>query len=262
MNECGKKVLGIVVFSLIFLSCGIEEYIYLAPVPGEFNSQSGDNVTIPSLPNSSSQSSYFTNYSIYYRIYLSNEYFPAEIPKEENTYTSINPSLYSDFRYIEPYTITDDDTTMSPSNVYSTFRNRNYNTIAVEGINIETLLNNTADGKELILDFRENSENPPVLILDGVSYTLRRSLNEGGPFTPKPDYTFRNSEEIRNDDYDNDKSEFAFNKDVQANIQGNTVIETSYCYVSLYIVKEGVETAGFTRIFSFPTFLGVFRLPS
>lgn len=240
-------------FLFIFISCGIEDYVYLDPIPaGNINERLGETATI-SLPNSSSQSIYFTHYSIFYRIYLSNQIIAGSI--SEGNLSGINSTLNSDYFAIKPYTnVASGDTNISPSNIANIFANRNYNRIAVEGTSIETLLNNTSDGKLMTLDFtvRGTYDNNPILTLDSVPYQLRRSLDAGN-FSPKPDgdYAFKNNSEIRDSNNIQD-----FNKDV-ANAANATE-----CYISLYILKEGIETSGFTRIYSFPTFIGIFRLPS
>jgi hypothetical protein len=237
-----KKYSGLFLIIFVFLSCGIEEYIYLDPVPaGNIRVTGNDNATI-SLPNSSSQSDYFRYYSIYYKIYLSTAGNILSI--SEANLRSIHPSLDSDYFAIKPYTnVSSGNTSLSPSNIEYTFRNRNYHQIAVAGTNIETLLDDTTDGKNMILDFTDTgSSDDPSLTLGGTSYNLRRSIDN-----PEPDdAAFQNSSDILN---------YGNQTDV-ASIAGATD-----CYVSLYIVKVGQDN-NFSQIYSFPTFIGIFRLPT
>lgn len=231
-----KKLSGLFLFFLLFLSCGIDEYIYLDPVPAGNIRDMGDSYAEVTLPYSSSQSDYFTYYSIYYKIYLSNS-STSMLPEAQ--YGSINSTLYSDFNAIKPYTnFSEGDTNITPSNVEYTFRNRNYNRIAVAGISIENLLNNTTDGKRMFLDFTGTTDS--ILELDGVRYPLRRSIDN-----PSPDASLRNTPEIRS-------------RGSQADVA--SIANAFECYVSLYIVKVGNDS-NFSQIYSFPTHIGIFRLP-
>jgi hypothetical protein len=243
-----KKYSVLLTIILVFISCGIEEYIYLDPIPSGNIRVTANELAVISLPYSSSQSIYFRNYSIYYRIYLSTENISSDI--SEGNLNSIHSSLYSDYFAIKPYTnASEGDTNISPSNIDITFRNRDYNRIAVDEINIETLLNSTTDNKVLTLNFTETGDvDTPTLLLESVPYTLRRSMDEGA-FDPAPDYTFKNSVEIRNSENED------FNGDVEP------LENATECYVSLYIVKVGQDN-NFSQIYSFPTFIGIFRLPS
>jgi hypothetical protein len=243
-----KKYSILFLFLLVFLSCGIEDYIYLNPVPAGNIDVLGNEYTSIVLPYSSSQSEYFLRYSVYYKIYLSSQNILGSI--SEGMLSSINSTLNSDYFAIKPYTnITASDTSISPSNIEYTFRNRNYNKIAVTGINIEDLLNGNADGMSMILDFTDTAaSDDPTLTLNNSSYILRRSLDSGN-FSPEPDYTFKNSSEIR------DSNNIQFNRDV---INASNATD---CYVSLYIVKVGADN-NFSPVYSFPTFIGIFRLPS
>jgi len=63
------KYFFFLILSTLFLSCGIEEYIYLYPVNTPTNTEIDNNIQF-TLP-ASQPSSVFTGYRIYYRIYLS-----------------------------------------------------------------------------------------------------------------------------------------------------------------------------------------------
>jgi hypothetical protein len=218
----------------------VDEYVYLDPVPmGNIDEQLGENASII-LPDSS-QSSYFRYYSLYYRIYLSMSPITGSI--SEGDLNSINSTLNSDYLAIKRYTdVTSSDTNISPSNVEYTFRDRNYHRIALADKNIETILNNTTDGKRIDLDFRDLPRtDDPYLVLDGVQYPLRRSIDN-----PEPDNTLTNSSDLLNGGGKNDVVDF---------------LGARECYVSLYIVKVGADS-NFSQVYSFPTFIGIFRLPS
>ncbi len=244
---------GLLIFLFVFLSCGVEDYIYLDPIPAGNVRTGANNVVEITLPNSLNQSSYFRYYSIYYRIYLSKLEIVGTV--SEGNLNDINPVLKAHYDYIKQFTnVTASNTNISPSNIEYTFRSRNYNKIAVAGTNIESLLNTTADGGLLQLDFYDTGSSPdPLLKLNGVPYVLSRSL-DSGTFNPKPDgnYTFKNSREMRDYTFIQD-----YNKDVQAYANDTT---TEYCYVSIYIVKVGADN-NWSPVYSFPTYIGIFLLP-
>jgi hypothetical protein len=240
---------GLFVFLLFFLSCGIDEYVYLEPVPmGSVRSRQGNPDIIDiTLPNSFIQSpEFFRNYSIFYKIYLSN--YPPAGSISIDDYDDINPTLNSDYIAIEPYTnVTPSDTSISPQSVERVFSSRDYKKIAVEGENIDTLLDNTTDNKILALDFSDtaNIDNPVLTLDGGDSYILRRAIESFASSN-----TFNNNEILLSSAIPDD------NDDAAMNIENATE-----CYVMLYIVKEGIDI-NFSRIYSFPTSIGLFRLPS
>ncbi|MDR2901272.1 MAG: hypothetical protein LBV20_07130 [Treponema sp.] len=237
MNTTQKYSILLLLF-FIFISCGIEDYIYLNPVPaGSIDEQLGTNARI-NLPNSS-ESEYFRYYTIFYRIYFSTADITGSISEER--LSSISSSLSQDYFYIKPYTnVTANDTSISPSNIEITFSRRNYYRIAIEE-DIEKLLSINANGKLLTLDFLDTEgADFPYLTLDGSLYQLRRSIESSSS-----DYSFNNQQILSSD---NSKDTVTINNATQ-------------CYISLYIVKEGMDM-NFSRIYSFPTFIGIFKLPS
>jgi len=121
----------------LFISCGIEDYQYIEPVKAddvtgtlnnhvEFTTPDNISVTldfqssaIPGIT-SGSLGLFFSNYDLYYRIYISNVII-ASIA-EENL-SQINSTLYSDYYAIKPYTV---DTNNNASGVGTIFTSRKY----------------------------------------------------------------------------------------------------------------------------------------
>ena len=238
----------------LIISCGIEDYIYLDPVPSGNVTNPTSNVINITLMNTSTET-YFRYYSIYYRIYLSNEATSGSI--SEAQMSLINSTLYSDYSVIKPYTNVTSTTDISPANIEYIFRTRNYNKITIESADIETVLNKTNTSvpspQLMVLDFQEyNTNSMPTMTLNGATYVLTRSL-DSGTLNPRPagDFSFRNSTDIRDINY------ISNNLDVQRNTNDSTTL----CYISLYILKVGADN-NWSPVYSFPTFAGVYSLPN
>jgi hypothetical protein len=238
------KYSGLFLFFLFFISCGIEEYVYIAPVPPWDITPQGNSVSKEiDLPESSSEPSFFTHYSIYYKIYTSTEYRDSF---SDGDYYIINPTLASDYSYLENFTNTIDNTRL-PSDMNFLFQNRGYYKISLEGVpNIDSFLaRNDSNDITINLEFFLEPGVNPVLTFNNVSYVLHRTVDN-----PQPDYTFKNSTEIHIID----------NQDFNDDVENITDVPTTECYASFYIVKVGIDT-NITEIYSSPTFIGIFLLP-
>ncbi|QQO08162.1 hypothetical protein [Breznakiella homolactica] len=253
--------MGLAAVIISFVSCGIEDYLYLDPVPqSNVNTTANTQVTISRL---SYSNSYLQYYGIYYRIYLSNANYTSQI--DSSAMSSIHSTLYSDYQYLERYTeeyqIQNNTSGSSTANIGSVFNGRNYNLIALENGNLENVLSGSnASGYTVTLDFIETSASTiPVMRLSytdslGVihvqTYNLFRNSSIPGAanFDPEPDRYFRNTADLRNSTY--------------ASKNTDVVQQTgsSYAYASFYIVAIGVDD-NIAPIYSSPTFLGVMRLP-
>ena len=86
----------------LLVSCGIEDYAFLYPVPsGDVSVELNHKATIR-LPNINlSDYYYFTHFAIYYRIYISGSSYPTIHTGNMN---DLNPLLYADYNAILPYT--------------------------------------------------------------------------------------------------------------------------------------------------------------
>jgi hypothetical protein len=250
-----NKILPLILLSFFFLhSCGLEEFLFIDYIPdGTITDNTSARVWLPSS-SSEGYTNYFANFAIYYRIYISGEQTSGEI----NTSVlrgQINSSLNSDFSGL--YNLTDkSSTSANPSNLETTFTNRKYFKLTLEeGSDINSILGSSSLGKTLDIQFSPVSGERPVLILDSVSYTLRRAVT--GPsldFRPKPeDRYFLNHPEL----YDTANVTNEINADVVAP-NSNTPSSPRYTYVSMYIFAIGKDYI--TTIYSQPTHLGIFRL--
>jgi hypothetical protein len=196
-------------------------------------------------------STYFSNFVIFYRIYISG--MPVSGIIDAATRGQINSYLNSDFYGL--YSLTDiTSTTVNTSNLETTFNNRKYFTLALEEDDVNSVLGRGALGRTLEIFFSTINGERPVLMLDGVSYTLQRAVS--GPnilFRPVPEnrYFFNHP-----DLYDTAKVTNEINADVATNTQ--TTPELRYTYVSMYIAAVGRDYL--TTIYSQPTHIGIFRL--
>jgi len=250
----GKKaVTGVGVFLLslmCLLSCGLESFYYLDYIPeGTITDNTSAVIQLPPI-SAEGYSNYFINFTIFYRIYISGEGLSGTI----NTSTLrnlINSALNSDFQSL--YSLTDiTSTTVNTSNLENTFFNRRYFKLVLEEEDIGKVLGRDSLGKTLGIRFPGNEI--PTLILDGVSYTLKRA-NSGQNiiFSPEPENRyFLNHSDLNNPAYVTNE----INADVAANTRTTPV---RYTYVSMYIAAIGGEFI--TTIFSQPTHIGIFRLP-
>jgi hypothetical protein len=223
----------------LFLSCGIEEYYYLPQVPeGNIISQSTTNATIMLPALNPVDYHYATNYSIFYRIYISEEE-TTSIPDSAER-NRINPALARDFNSLSSYTDTSNSSLVTNEN---TFRSFNYYEIKLDGEKVEVIF--TKNGGTLRILFPTSSGSRPTVSLVGVkdNISLLRS-SESDFYLPPAERFFINTSELNNND----------SKDVAALPSG------SHAYVSMYIAARGMDEL-FRPIYGKPTHINIFRLP-
>jgi hypothetical protein len=237
---CGPVLAG------LFLSCGIEDYYYLTPVPV-------GNITLitnlrANILLSSMSVSYFTNFAIYYRIYISESNESGEIQTSPTSLSNINSTLNSDYSFFNNYTTSN---TMVGTSVGSLFRNRSYYPLATSAGSLDRLLDDNSPGRMVTLNFQDA---PATITLSGSpSYPLYRS---GEVLSPSPsDRLFYNSSDLLS----SANTISTVNADV-ANLTNATGAQR-YGYVSLYIVAVGIDLITYAQIYSNPTFIGIMRLP-
>jgi hypothetical protein len=241
---------------IVFLvSCGIEDYFYLYPVPlGNIQSRLNSTASI-TLPNINLQEFYyFTHFTIYYRIYVSDIREQGTIQLSQSNLSLINPTLSSDFFAIYPYTTTNTQNTQVNTSISAFFRNRNYYSLTLENADIENdILASSSLGRTLLIDFTpiQTGKRYPFLSINSQNYNLFRS-NNNGVFNPLPDRYFINTSQLNA----SQNATSAINADVvDKNISG-----PRYTYVSMYIVVSGIDN-NFSPISSIPTFINIFLLP-
>ncbi|MFP3088919.1 hypothetical protein LQZ21_01155 [Treponema sp. TIM-1] len=221
-----KKLLYILGITVVFLSCGVDDYIYLEQVDrSEITITLNTLATVRLPPPPQRVEDYFRNYAIYYRIYVSGNLL--EVTIEEGMLSTVNSYLYSDYSTIQPYTNPD---TSTSTNVGTLFTNRKYYTLDTQ------FLPGT-----YTIDF---GQDPPVIN----GNPIQRS---SAVYNPAPDRLFRNQTDL----YSAENA--SRNSDVQPTTGGSGPM---YTYVAMYVVAVGVSD-NYSTIYSKPTFIGVFRLP-
>ena len=245
------------------LSCGLEAFYYIDYIPeGDYDGLS----SVIQLPSSSTEgySNYFTNYIIFYRIYISaiNANTGPHLRDVSQDRIDINSLLNSDYNNILPSTdIT--STTVNTSNLENTFLNRNYFALNLEGEDAEKVLGSSALGKTLEIIFHTSNGTNPTLTLDGgiTNYNLQRAVSGPGinDFRPRPDSPSFYRKFINHPDlYNKENVSNDINRDVATNTRDT---DLRYTYVTMYIAAKGLSLEMPPRaIYSQPTFIGFFKL--
>ena len=234
--------------SLLLWSCGLEDIPYIDPIPQGNITQAMNNRAIVRIPVDSPGAT-FTNFAVFYRIYVSNALLQATTI---DSYSSINATLVSDYNNFKNYI---DSTTQVNADMDSVFQGRGYKYIGLEDANnnINTVLSETSLGQSLVFDF--SSFKKPTMSLGNSTYVLWRS-NGGGLFSPRPDRYFVNNRELWNPE--NISSQI--NADV-VNNANLTNTDRRYTYAAMFIVAVGIDPASYSNIYSTPSLIHVFLLP-
>jgi hypothetical protein len=247
------------VLSALISGCGMENYFYLYPVsPGNITTELNSRATVrlplsPQQVADSGEYNYFTNFIIYYRIYVSDVAESGSIQLSQAALNRINPSLASDYFSLEQYLSSE---TSVNTAVGSLFRNRNYYPLELDGENIDRdVLGKGSVGETIIIDFPQIPGSVPSLTISTLGYgpfSLYRSTG-GGNFFPRPNRYFINS------------SQLSAPENITAGVNVDTVNKYGisgprYTYVSMYIVVSGIDP-NYSPIYSTPAFIGIFRLP-
>jgi hypothetical protein len=238
-------LLFFITFSLA--SCGIEEYYFLPQVPEGIRSQNiGALINIPSLDPGLYY--YASGYTIFYRIYLSSFLTDADISAlTHETRREINPALARHYNELMAFT---DPTNATLITTLGTFTSRNFFELDLDGVDIRNLL--TTNGGSLSIQFNDFGDHPVVLSINGgTKYPLLRS-NGGRGFMLVPDRHFIKTPELNNIDQNT-------NIDVDREGQAN---DAPLAYVLMYIVAVGRNPETHSNIYSKPTFINIFALPS
>jgi hypothetical protein len=260
------SVLGLILVSLFcLLSCGLEDFAYLGNIPqGNYRDVNRATVWLPSS-SADGYLNYFTNFIIYYRIYITGVTPSPPIVNTDDLRRQLNQALSSDWNSM--YYLTDiTSTTVSTANLENIFNSRRYYKLELESTRIDNVLSIGSLGKMLTIDFpaqggsnskptlRLNNEPPYVLLRANSSQTIN--------FSPLPNRYFQNHEDLYNsaNAYSSSNPNPAYNADTMSRTEtsGNP---SRYTYVSMYIAASGMNPENITAVYSQPTFLGIFRLP-
>jgi hypothetical protein len=243
----------LILCGICLCTCGIEDYIYLSQIPEANITWPNDReveLKLPVMPGS-----YFSNYTIYYRIYLSSQLVAGKISSA--SFSTINSTLFSDYSSFEQYT--QPDSTISVTNIASQFQGRSYFPLTAstiysgnDSINDDMLSNS---GQNLFIDFSQNlypGFDAPVLVRGAmVKYMLRSNNNGTFVIIPTGDPRFLASTELRET-----TPSSTVNSDI---VRASTAGTPAYAYVALYILAAGIDD-DLSPIYSRPTFIGVFKL--
>jgi hypothetical protein len=256
-------VLGLIFVSLFcLLSCGLEDFLYIDYIPlGNYNSVNQATVRLPSS-SAEGYGTYFTNFIIYYRIYIAGETYREPLVNTLELLQGLNTALYSD--WVSMSYLTDiTSTTVSTSNLENTFNNRRYYKLELETARIDRVLDENSLGQTLTIEFPVQGGidfKPTLKLNDDEPYVLLRA-NSGQSinFRPLPENRY-----FQNDpDLYNSANAYPSSTDINADTAARTATsetsENRYTYVSMYIAASG--SSNLVAVYSQPTFLGIFRLP-
>jgi hypothetical protein len=253
---------------LFFITCGIEDYPYIEPIDKSRITTELNYRAIINMPGTPSGGG-FTNYVIYYRIYVSNT-TPEQTPNTDtkNKIEVINPAMLTDYNAIEPYTNIDSVSTSTNT----LFTNRKFYAMTLAGArSMDSVLGNSIGGQPITFDFSQTGgvDIPTLTIGSGSpvintnSFYLQRSNSNftkvpsiTAPSITAPIYPFQNSEDLsKKENLTTD-----INLDV-ANKSDIAENDPHYTYVLMYIAATGLNTQSYTQIYSIPTLIGIFLLP-
>ena len=261
------QVLALCIISLYgLLSCGLEEFYYIEFIPDVLQTSNVSvQIQLP-MPSSTGYTEYFSNFIIFYRIYLSNFTASSTLP---GTFNDINSYMYSNYNGLYRYT-DKTSTTVTSENLENIFYNSfGFFKLALEGRDINNVLSSSSLGKTILFNFSVVTGEIPTMVLSGEEpiYLWRAADKPGMNFKTRPDRLdrpddfrcFMNYADIRNTAFAPPVSS-EFNADVAIRINETN---TSLSYVLLYIAAQGVTREPAPRpIYSQPTYIGMFRLPN
>jgi len=237
------------IYPVLFLSCGIEEYFYLPQVNQiNINRILNDTAEITIVHPGSEFNSYFRNYAIYYKIYVSEYDNISTIDPLGKVTESFSAEYNNDYnailRYADPSNLT------SSTGIDQLFLGRNYYTLNFEGKNNNSMM---PPGNTLRIIFPTSGEKPYATILDGSAeeVPLMRSISDLTLINLIPDQFFFNTDELR---------ENKGNADVARNENAEEISIGEYTYVSMYIVSVGFNVSTITNFLSKPTFINLFKM--
>jgi hypothetical protein len=254
--------LGLIFVSLFcLLSCGLEEFSYIDYIPeGSYKNVNEATVWLPDN-NAPGYGIYFSNFIIYYRIYIAPQSAYFDRVETVQNRSDINQALSNDWSSLYRYTDVT-STTVTTSNLETTFNNQKYYKLELEPPNsIDSVLGKGSLGQTLTIIFPTVNAEKPVLRIGGSDYVLRRA-NSGlnNLFNPEPENRlFQNAPAL----YDNAKAYSSSNTNPTVNADTVSRVTTEEppfrTYVSMYIAAAGASNL--IAVYSQPTFLGIFSLP-
>jgi len=255
------KSFRVCAFSLIFAvfffpCCGIDEYIYIAPIPQSSVDTSALSVaTIRNIPTSIFPASLLNpHFEILYRIYISDI---SENNPQPGGFSSINPVMATHYNAISNYI--NSENPFSSSLLQSLFLNRGFKYLCIQGGQLETVLTDSILGSSLIFDFSYANRPPKMTIMNGSvnlgTYTLVRSDLLTQP-RPEDNHFFVNTDDLYNSDF--------ANNDINADVEKNNKTGAGpdrYTYAALYILAAGMDPQSLSLVYSTPILIHAFPVP-
>ena len=240
-----SRLIGVFIFSLFLASCGIEDFPVIPPIPQSNIDIMLNTRAIVHVPNHYDGTP-FTNFAVYYRIYVSDVLLSTS---DTSSFSTINSALASDYNSFSTYI---DSTTVVNVDMDRLFLGRRYRALVLQNSNISSVLSSSVHGSQIVFDF--SSSRAPIMTIGSNSYTLWRS-DGGGLFNPQPDRLFFNREELYKSDNINDTT----NADVAA--KSGVTDGRLYTYAAMFIVAVGINATSYSNIYSTPALINVFLLP-
>ena len=236
--------------ALLLLSCGLEDFPLIYPVPQSDIQQVSNNRSVVRI-SSENAGTTLSHFAIFYRIYVSTTDHLATGFGNSVVYPVINPTLASDHTAVLPHI---DSTTLLNQNMDRFFTDRGFEYLSLEAPHrIDSVLSSSILGSTLEFDFP--SRRAPTMTIGSTVYTLWRS-NGNGAFNPEPDRLFINDVDLWSSENLNE----ATNRDV-VDMPGIGSGDRRYIYAAMYIVGVGINVATYSFIYSTPSLIHVFQLP-
>ena len=176
---------------------------------------------------------------------------------DSNARSTINSALNSDYSGL--YSLTNlTNTSVNTSNLETTFSNRRYFLLTLEGGEVNSVLGSGSLGQRLNFFFDPNNGVQPTLTIGGAEYNLQRAIRNENlnlyDLNPAPNRNFLNHPEL----YNTENITNGRNADVAT----NSATDVRHTYISMYIAARGRSLNDIPprTIYSQPTFIGIFRL--
>ena len=171
------------------------------------------------------------------------------MPTPIDNLTLVSPALANDYNVIRPYI---DSDTMVNQNMDSLFtRNREYRYLQLESGQIDNVLSSAVLGANLEFHFTSQpSGRRPTMTIGTNVYTLWRSATNASPV---PNRYFVNHADLR--DAENIRPQ------INADVADNSGLR-DLVYAAMFIVAVGRDPGTYARVYSTPTLIHIFLLPS
>ena len=259
--DFSRRHKGIAAFQKIFFlalgafflgTCGLEDYPYIEPIPEEKITRNFNYSASVEIPGSNTSA--FTNFVIFYRIYLGRD--PEESSPGAGNFNSINSYLNSDYTFFSNYIGSDTQVNTNMDALFTSTGTggKNHKYLSLEGYNIDNVLSSGVLGKTLEFNFSSTNGYPTMTIGSNV-YTLSRTSDRNSINELQPSRYFVSGSDLWRSDYINDLN---INTDVEnRGITGDPQL----AYAAMYIVAVGIDDTNYSTIYSTPSLIHVFLLP-